>query len=401
MEKIKVLHISNTDFFINKLMLNKLIGLKDSGYIVHAMAPSGKHVEKIQKHVKFHHLTLNREISLIDDIKSTMALIKILKEEEYHIVHTHSSKAGIVGRIAAKLTKTPIIIHTAHGLPFYDGQNKIKYNIYKHIEKIAGKISDAILSQNKQDLDKILEYKIGKKDNTHYEGNGVNIERLDRKYSKTDKEALIQELSLENKTVIGFYARLEPVKGHLFFLDAFKDVVEKHPDAICLFAGGNFGLETSYQQQVMDKIQQLNLQNNVKVLGFRDDIHSILAITDILVLPSKKEGIPRIVMEAMTYQIPVIGTDVLGTREVVKDQYNGYLVPYGDTQTLSTKLSNLLQNKDLRAQYGKNGRQFIEQHHNEHQVVQRLHKIYTALITQKISKQTPTDIPKSTTTLTN
>lgn len=389
MKKIKVLHISNTDFFMSKLMLNKIQGLKDRGYEVHAMSRPGEFIEAIKKEVIFHPLEIAREISIFKDIKCILQLTRFLKNEKFDIVHTHSSKAGIIGRIAAKLSNTPITIHTAHGLPFYQGQGAIKYNIYRYIERLTGKITSAILSQNKEDMEKILKYKIGTKDNVFFEGNGVNIKKIDETQKQIYKNKLVKELNIQNHTTIGFYARIEPVKGHLYFLEAFEHVVKKYPNTICLMAGSNLGLDASYHQKVLDKIAELGLTENIKLLGFRNDIYNILSVTDIVVLPSQKEGLPRIVMEAMTFKKPVIGTDVLGTREIVKNGYNGLLIPYANVEKLDEALCTLIANVELRKDFGENGRRFIEENFNEDKVIERLDQIYQKLLQQETIKVTP------------
>src|SRR5699024_10369552 len=152
-----------------KLMLNKLNGLKELGYDVHAITPPGQYEEDINNSgITFHSLPMEREISILKDMASILNMIKLLKKEKFDIVHTHSAKDGVIGRIAAKIAKVPIIIHTAHGLPFYEGQSKIRFTVYKFIEKMTGKTCDILLSQNKQDMDNLIRYNIGNKNNVFF-----------------------------------------------------------------------------------------------------------------------------------------------------------------------------------------------------------------------------------------
>lgn len=390
MDKIKIAHVANTDFFIMKLMMNKLIGLKELGYEVHAVAPSGKYDEDIRKKgIYYHGVPVARKISLGKDILSIFKMYKLFKKEKFTIVHTHSAKAGFIGRVAAKMARTPIIIHTTHGLPFYEGQNKLKFHIYKNLEKLAGKTCDIIFSQNHEDINNLIKYKIGTPENVFYEGNGVNIEQLDNVRNKVNNEELKKRLGVDGKTIIGFYARLEPVKGHLFFFESFKKIIEKDKNVVCLLAGNNFGYENRYTNVIMDKIKELDLDKHVKILGFREDIHELLCITDVLVLPSQKEGIPRIVMEAMTLRVPVVATDVLGTREIVINNETGILVPYNDVNALAEALFKVLNEPKLREILSINGRKTVEKLFDERKVINRLYNSYTIAM-KKINKDKKT-----------
>lgn len=381
MEKIKIAHVANTDFFIEKLMLNKLIGLRSLGYEVHAIAPSGIYEADVRKEgIYYHSIPIKREISLGKDILSILKMYKLFRREDFTVVHTHSAKAGFIGRVAAKMAGVPVIMHTTHGLPFYEGQSRMKFHIYKNLEKLAGKTCDVILSQNNEDINNLIKYKIGSPENIFYEGNGVNIEQLDNVASKVNKQELKKLLRVDGKSIVGFYARLEPVKGHLFFLESLKRIIEKDKDVVCLLAGSNFGYENKYTNVIMEKIKELNLSNNVKVLGFREDIHQLLCITDVLVLPSQKEGIPRIAMEAMTLGVPVVATDVLGTREIVINNETGILVPYNNVKTLAEAILQILEEPELRERLSVNGRERIEKFFDERQVIKRLHSSYMMLM---------------------
>ncbi|WP_353894426.1 glycosyltransferase family 4 protein [Proteinivorax hydrogeniformans] len=380
---MKVLHIANTDFFIKKLMLNKLRGVADKGYEVHAMAPFTSYRQDIeQAGIKTHDFKFHREIRPISDVAAAIRLAKYLKKHNFTIVHTHTSKPGVIGRIAARIAKVPIVVHTSHGLPFYQGQNKIKFHIYKCLEKTAGYFTDIIFSQNKEDLNQIAKYKLVAPHKAVFEGNGVNIKQLEDKLSKQNPCFIKRKYSVENQTILGFYARLEPVKGHLFFLEAFRNFTDQFPnnDVILLLAGGNFGYCTDYEKEVDQKIKELGLDNHIKKVGYIEEITELLSITDILVLPSQKEGLPRIVMESMTASIPAIGTDVLGTREIIKDKHNGRLVPYKDVEAMTEALSELINNPAKRKEYGQNAREVILKEFDERLVVERIHQQYTKLI---------------------
>ncbi|WP_350342415.1 glycosyltransferase family 4 protein [Proteinivorax tanatarense] len=386
---MKILHIANTDFFIKKLMLNKLKGLQSKGYEVHVMAPFCKYRDDIiEEGITTHNIDIHREIRPFKDLVAIFKLARYLKKYKFTIVHTHSSKAGIIGRTAAKLAKVPYIIHTSHGLSFYSNQKKIKFHAYKLCEKFVGRFTDIIFSQNHEDLNQIRKYNLVPNQRAIYEGNGVNIDEIKNNIKQKPQDQILKKYNIKDKFVIGLYARLEPVKGHLFFLKALKKYIDETGDdkIIVLLAGGNFGYESDYEQKIDEKIKQLNLQHYIKKVGYVEDITELLAITQLVVLPSKKEGLPRIIMESMTAQIPVIGTDVLGTREIIKDQHTGTLVPYGEVTAMTEALKELIGKPCKREQYKKNGIELILNNFDENLVVERLHREYSKLLFEQSNK---------------
>jgi len=379
MDKIKVAHAATIDGSIHGILSGKLKGLIEKGYEIHAISSPGRYEDKIrQRQIHFHPILIKRNISPFHDMMAILKMIRLFRKEKFHIVHTHTAKAGFVGRVAATLAGVPVIVHTSHGLPFYEGQGFLQFNLYKVLEKVASKCCHAVFSQNHEDMEIMKKYRIASADRIHYEGNGVNVRELDRVARLTDPVELRERLGLHGRLVIGYYARLESVKGHLFFLKGFKAAADRFEGAVCLMAG-----EGPMEEPIRDAINKLGLNGQVRLLGFREDIPSLLTITDILVLTSKKEGIPRVVMEAMALGVPVIATNVLGNRELIRDRETGLLVPYGDEKALGEALTELMGNPEMRHRYGSAGRKRIEAYYLEEQAVDRIHALYQALLQQK------------------
>ena len=378
---LRVAHIC-TAASMYKLLVDKLTILKGYGYDIDLISSDEGYNEELMKHydfdIKFIHI--NREINLIDDIKSIYNLVKLLNKEKYDIVHTHNAKAGIVGRIAGKIAKIPVVIHTSHGLPFYKGQKKVKFHLYKFIEKIGSFFCDAIGSQNLEDLDLIRNYITKKR--TYYEGNGVDVERLYKLEKNIDKntiQSLKSNLGISDSTkVILVGARFEPIKGHEFLLQGLYVLKQKYkPDFVCLLAGrGNL------QEKIQSKINELGLNNEVKIIGYKTDLYPYIKLADLIVLTSKKEGIPRILMESMAFSKPVVATDVLGTRELVKNT-TGFLVPFNDQKQLAEKIMLLLNDKGLRKKFGYNAYKLIEKEFTESIVAGRIDSIYKEILSRK------------------
>jgi glycosyltransferase involved in cell wall biosynthesis len=376
MGRIKILHIINTNGGLAKLLLNKLIGLKELGYDIYAIAPEGNYADEIFKsNIKYYPVHINRDICVKDDLRSIYEILDILKKLNIDIVHTHTAKAGIIGRIAAKLAGVPFILHTYHGLPFFKGQSKSIYFTYLTIEKIAALLTKVILSQNRDDLEILGKYKFKKKEYLLYEGSGINIDNIESSLSRERAEKLREQLNLSDKFVIGYFARFEPVKRHSFFLRSLRKVIDVNSKVVCIMAGSGY-----LEDNIRSEVRRLGLQENVVFLGYRKNILDYLNICEIICLASSKEGIPRILMEAMALKKPVIATNVKGTREVVLDRYNGVIVENGNAEAFSSAILDLLNNDAIRKTLGNNGRKFIEENYDESIVIKRLDNIYKNLI---------------------
>lgn len=378
--KVNVLHMTTVDYTIDRMLLDKMSCLKSYSYSISFASSKGRYLEKINNTgFCFYPIEMSRNINLFRDFISVYHAYKYMKKEKPLIVHTHTAKAGFIGRAAARLAKVPVIIHTAHGLPFYKGQSRISYYIYLWLEKLAARISDYVFSQNFEDTDNMKRHKFKPKYGIGYEGNGIDIHKIDKLYRTFDNRKKLDELKItDNSVIIGYYARLEPVKGHMKFLEAFKQVAKKYPNAICLIAGEGF-LEDEIRKYIID----YNLIDNVKLIGLREDMHEVISITDIVVLASEKEGIPRILMESMYMKKPVVATNVLGTKELVINNKTGLLVEYGDIGALANAICKLIGDCKLRIDLGMAGHERIKSKFSEEKVAERIHKVYKYLLDKK------------------
>lgn len=318
--------------------------------------------------VKHISVEIDRSIKPLADIKSVWQLYKVLKREKYDIVHSHTAKAGFITAIAAKLAKVPLICHTYHGLPFYEGQNKLRYFLYKLLEKIACSFRDYVFTQNMRDLPRCVSL-IGSREKALFEGNGVDVESI--------KISAQENLSIADKEYPGqglrllILSRLELVKR----VDDLFKVVQKLKkldiEVSCVVAGMG-PLEEKLRRQLV----KMGLDNCINMVGFSDRPHGLIAASDIVVLCSEKEGIPRVVMEAMALKKPVVATDVLGTQELVVNGQTGFLVPLGDTDAMAEKIKLLAEDSSLREKMGNYGLKKVADEFNDIKVAKSLHRFY-------------------------
>ena len=370
----KVAHIC-TSSASHKILVDKLSLLQKKGYDVHIISSKEGYNHDLMKNYNFtlKFIHMKRYINIFSDILSVFRLMKLFRKERYNIVHTHNAKAGIIGRIAAKLTGIRVIIHTSHGLPFYEKQGTVKNRVYRAFEKIGSYFCDAIASQNKEDIKKIKELAPNK--SVYYEGNGVNLHLLDhiRKHiTFNDLKKLREQLTISDHTkIILVGARFEPVKDHYFLLEGLKELKNHQQNFVCILAGQGI-----LEEKIKFLIHEFGLNNHVKIVGYQTNIYPYIEISDIVALTSEKEGIPRILMEAMAFSKPVIASDVLGTRELVMHRKSGLLVEYKNIKQLASAFDQLITNESLREEFGSAGREIIENEFTEEMVVDRIISMY-------------------------
>lgn len=190
----------------------------------------------------------------------------------------------------------------------------------------------------------------------------LDLDDFDKSYGKItedEKSKYRKELDIENRYVIAMIARLEPNKGHQFFLKGLEEVVQKHPKAVCIIAG-NGSLEYELQRQINNS----SYKENVRFLGFRQDAHQLIAVSDLVVVTSEKEGMPpRILMEAMAAQKPIVSTDVDGAKALIKHTEQGLLVPYNDVARLVESICKIIEKPAVAMKFGQESRKRIEALH--------------------------------------
>ena len=286
---------------------------------------------------------LQREISPLKDLKAFWQIRRRLKNLKPDIVHTNSSKAGILGRLAAvSLFKKIKIIHTVHGFAFYDGQQPFKRRFYILLEKLLSKFTDKMVFVSRQDMDSALKLKISKAAQSVLIRAGVEVKtKQDLKHF--DRAAKLKSLGLPaGAKIILSLANLKPQKNPLDMIKAAAIVCKKEPACIYLYTGAG-PLKAAAQQA----INKHKLKKNFKLLGPRRDIYELLALADIFTLSSLWEGLPMALAEALFMSVPSVCYDSGGVKEILKDGKNGFLIPRGDYKQLAQGHLKALNKQDF------------------------------------------------------
>jgi len=275
--------------------------------------------------------SLKREIIPFEDIAAFFQIYKVIKKGKYDIVHTHQSKAGFLGRIAAKLAGVPIVIHTLHGSLFYEGQ-KLKW-FYILLEKFTALFTDWFIAVGKDVRDYHLKYKIGKKEKYSIIRSWIDLDKF---------RNLIPEQN--NIPVVGLVGRIEKIKGIDQAIQAANLILKKYKAKFIFVGQGNY-------------LEQVKGTKNIEFTGFKKDIEQVMNSFDILMSTSKKEGLCQAFVQACLLGKPIVSFNVLGANEMIQD--NGFVV--NNVEEMAEKISFLLSDLNRARMIGEKGKRLVNE----------------------------------------
>ena len=330
--------------------------------------------------------SLRRSVQPWRDVQSYFALKRILREFRPDVVHTHSAKGGVLGRLAAWAVGVPAIIHTVHGAPFYPYQNWLAQTTIRACERFAARHCHALVSVADAMTDLMVAADVAPREKftTVYSGMDVEPFLAADEYRDVTRRALGYE---PRHVVIGKIARLFHLKGHEYVIDAARAVVRECPDVRFLLVG--------------DGLLRDALQQTICVAGLGDyfqftglvppsRIPALIGAMDVLVHASLREGLARALPQALIAGKPAVSFDVDGAREVIISGETGFLIPPKDVAQLATALIELARDADLRRRLGARGRERFADQFRHETMTRQLRAIYERVLTLK-SRTPPAD----------
>ncbi|OFZ14440.1 MAG: hypothetical protein A3D92_19535 [Bacteroidetes bacterium RIFCSPHIGHO2_02_FULL_44_7] len=329
---------------------------------------------------------LIKEMVRLPNLKSDQAAYKKLKEiiREYQpdIVHTHASKAGALGRRAARACGVPIVVHTFHGHVFHSYFGKFKTRLFKLIERRMAKRSDAIIAiSNIQKHELTVVHGICRPDKVHVIPLGFDLQPFHDK--RLSERARIREKYTinENEIAIGIIGRLAPIKNHDMFFAAMEQVLASTRQKIKIFVVG----DGSERAHVEERAAQINQKYGAVVCltSWITDIGAFNAGMDIICLTSRNEGTPVSLIEAQAGGVPVVTTDVGGVRDVVVEGETGYIVDPNDVKQFAQRVLFLIENEKKRTEMSQNGWNFVQEKFHYSTLVKNVRQLYLDLLEQK------------------
>jgi glycosyltransferase involved in cell wall biosynthesis len=323
--------------------------------------------------------SLVREVNPWQDLRALLRLTRLIRQGKYTIVHTHSSKAGIVGRWAARLAGAPVIVHTVHGWGHHDHQHPLVRAYYILLEKLTLPITDKLIVVSPLNIEKGLADGIGRPEDYCVIRSGIELDRFG--HPQVERAVTRAAWGIPaTAPVVGTVTRLSPQKGPLDFVRAAARVVQAVPESWFLMVG-----DGPMRAEVTALAQELGVAGRLVLTGLRPDVPELLAAMDIFALSSLWEGLPRVIPQAMATGLPVVATAIDGSAEAIAEGVNGLLTPPGDPQALAAGVIRLLRNPALARQMGEAGRVRVAEF-DVRTMVAQIAALYEDLLAQKGQK---------------
>lgn len=320
---------------------------------------------------------LGREIRGRQDLAALGTLVALVRRLRPHIVHTHTAKAGTLGRLAARLGRAPVVVHTYHGHVLRGYFPPAKTRAFVAIERALARLTDALVAVSPRVRAELLDLGIGRPDRFEVVPLGLDLEP----FASADRlrGELRRELGLDAAVPLaGIVARLAPVKAHEVFLEAARRLAARPvPPRFVIVGDGE-------RRPALEAMAETDgLRGRVHFLGWRADLPRIYADLDVVVLCSRNEGSPVALIEAMTAGRPVVATRVGGVPDVVADGETGLLVPENDPPALAEAIARVLDDGELARRLGAAGRPRVVERFGAARLVRDIDTLYTRLLTEK------------------
>ena len=380
---IRVLHI-HTLPVISGSGLNTFLtmrGMHGRGYEADlACAPRGSLIQLVESNgmrvIPFRHLV--QPLHPASDIRALWGLTRYLRSKPYHIVHTHNSKAGFLGRLAAKAAGVPVIVHTVHGFAFHDREPFWRRTLFRSLERMASGWCDRMIFISQPLVDWALREGVTRREKAVTIYSGIELNRF-LPVSAEEKDRLRDRWGLGRKApVVGIVSKLWEGKGHSVLIRAFRGVREEFPDARLVVVGEGY-----LRDRLAQQVQELALTDSVLFAGFVTEPAQIIATLDVAVLPSFFEGMGRVLLEAMAMGKPVVASAVGGIPELVKQGVNGFLVSPGSVSELRDAVLRLLKDKEMAARMGNEGKSRVTETFGADRMVRSIERVYRQLLAAK------------------
>lgn len=323
---------------------------------------------------------LVREISPVKDFLALLRLYKHIKKTKPDIVHTHTSKAGVLGRIAAWLAGVPIIIHTPHGHWFYGYFNKFTTGFFVLVERMCALITDRIITLTDASLSDHLAQKIGMRDKYATIHSGVCVKNFVE--AKRNRRQLEDKLGIPEKDfLIGTLGRYSQEKGHIFLIKALPFILKHHPNTMLILIGGGKSQKAEKQkEEYLKLIENLHLEHKVMLLDMVQDPENYLCNFDVFLLPSINEGMGRVLIEAAACKIPIIASSVGGITDIIQHEVTGLLIKPKSQDDIADKIKKLIQDTHLRSCIVRNAFTELVGEYDSVQMFRKIDNLYQQLL---------------------
>ncbi|MCB9800530.1 MAG: glycosyltransferase [Candidatus Omnitrophica bacterium] len=317
---------------------------------------------------------LIRELNWRRDLMAFFKLYRFLGRQKFMIVHTHMSKAGLLGRWAAWLRRVPYIVHTPHGHVFHSYFSPVKEKLFLWLERRTARITNCLIALTDICLKEHLELKVGRDEQWSVIPSGVNPESFKVLNSSIVRKRR-EELDIPSGAfVIGFVGRLEPIKGPVFLIEAAPAILAAVSKAHFLFVG-----DGSLKSGLEERVQSLDIQQHVTFLGDRQDVSAWMSLMDVVVVPSLNEGMGRVIVESGLLHRPVVASNVGGIPNLIRHNRTGFMAEPKNIDQIAESVTRILKDSLLAARLGENLYELVSKEFTEDRMVEKMIKLYQSL----------------------
>jgi glycosyltransferase involved in cell wall biosynthesis len=315
---------------------------------------------------------LVREISPVNDIRAVAALVRLIRKERPDIVHTHTSKAGIVGRVAARIARVPVVIHEPHGHVFHGYYGKFKTALFISLERRFARYANRIVMLTTHEQADHVELRIAPTDKFVKIHSGIDFDAMFR--DGAGRGALRKTLGIgDDDKVIGTLGRLVEVKGQIHLINAMPAIISQIPNAHLVLIGSG-----PLHDALESRAAEIGVNANVHFAGYRADVAACLKDVDVFVLPSLNEGMGRVLVEAMAMRLPCVASNVCGILDLIQDGRNGRLVPPANSEAIAAAVTEILRDPDLAQRLGNEAYSFAVPGYGVDAMLQKTETMYCA-----------------------
>jgi glycosyltransferase involved in cell wall biosynthesis len=378
-EKKRILHVHVlpviTGSGINTFLTMQ--GLAHAYHMEMACAPGGPLVDLCEKNGipvrPIHHFV--SEMNPQKDVYALWQLYRLLKHEKYDCIHTHNSKGGFIGRLAARLAGGVPVIHGVHGYAFHEAESWPRRALFFMLEYLARNWSARVICISQPLVDLWVDKKLAPPEKIRKIYSGIHVAEFN---NTANREEMRKKMGIgPDEIVIGQVSKLWHGKGHVDIIEAARAVFSAVPRAKIVFIG-----DGPLKRELEERIARDNLREKILLLGHRDDVPAVTAALDIAVLASYYEGMGRVLLEAMAAGVPVVANRVGGIVELVIHNETGLLVEPHDVNQLADAITILARDTGLRLRMGEKGRQRVTDTFSAETMIAALDRLYQEVCTE-------------------
>lgn len=354
---LKICQLCAVDFTLKHFLTPLIDGMRDQGWSVTAVCSDGPFIGEMRAAgLAIDTIDIRRSFNPLAHAVSLWRLVAYLRRERFDILHVHTPVAALLGRIAGRIAGVPMIVYTAHGFYFHDRMRALPRRIFMLLERMAGMLTDLLFTQSAEDAQTAVAARFAPADRVLAIGNGVEAARFAPE-DPARRERMRAALGVApDAVVIGMIGRMVAEKGYREFLAAAAAIAAARSDLHFVAIGERLPSDHAAGIDAALAAARTALGERLILTGQRADIPDLLAALDLFTLPSYREGMPRTIIEAMMAGLPVVATDIRGSREEVVHGETGLLVPPADADALRQAFEALIDDPERRARMGAAGR---------------------------------------------